>query len=222
VRLILLGSPGAGKGSLAALIERRLGIPHISTGDIFRQEMAHRSALGRRVQRFVTSGRLVPDDLVVQVMARRLIGRHRARGFILDGFPRTVGQARGLDAVIRRAGQSVVGAIYLKAPRAVLVRRLSGRRVCSRCGANYHIRTMRPKRTGRCDRCQGPLIIRRDDQPATIRKRLAIDHAKSAPLLRYYRTRRMLHEIDGAGHIERAFERAVALCRRQGWLATTR
>ena len=194
-------------------------MPHVSTGEIFRQEMVRKSALGRRVQRFVTSGRLVPDQLVVQVMAKRLSDACCQRGFVLDGFPRTVGQARGLDAVIKKAGQPLDGAVYLEAPRALLVRRLSGRRVCSRCGANYHLRTMRPKQPGRCDRCGGALITRNDDLPSTILRRLAIDQAKAAPLLRYYQRQELLHRIDGRGSIERVFVRAIVLCRRQGWLA---
>ena len=196
-----------------------MGVAHLSPGQIFREEMARNSALGRRVKRYVTSGRLVPDALVVQVMSAHLGTRVRIRrGFILDGFPRTKGQAIGLSRVLQRRGQPLDGAVYLTSPRAVLVRRLSGRRVCARCGANYHIRTMQPQRANRCDRCQGPLVIRKDDQPRTIAKRLAVDRRAAAPLLAYYRRQGLLYQVNGAGHIERVFARAMQLFRRCGWL----
>jgi adenylate kinase len=219
VRIALLGPPGAGKGSLAALFEERLGVPHLSTGEIFRQEMERRTALGRRVQGYVTSGRLVPDALVVQVMVKRLANPRLASSYLLDGFPRTVGQARGLDAVINKARRPLDAAVYLESPRDLLVRRLSGRMVCPACGANYHVRTMRPKRANRCDRCGSMLTTRKDDQPATIRKRLAIDHAKAAPLLRYYQRLGKLHRLNGIGRIDLVFVRALVLCRRQRWVA---
>ena len=206
---------------MASLYEQRLGVKHLSTGDIFRQEIARRSALGRRVQRLVSTGKLVPDALVVQVMTRRLTGSRRAKDFVLDGFPRTVGQARGLDRALRRVGRPLEGALYLSAPQPVLVRRLSGRRVCSRCGANFHIRTMRPRRRGHCDRCQGKLIIRNDDRSGTIRRRLAIDRAEATPLVRYYERQGKLHRVNGMGSVGRVYARTVALCRLQGWMKRT-
>ena len=217
MRLVLLGPPGAGKGSLASLYHLRLGVAHLSTGEIFRQEIARNSRLGRRVQRYVTSGRLVPDALVVEVMAAQL-KRMGTRSFVLDGFPRTAGQAAGLDRVLRARRQALNAAVYLTSPRPLLVRRLSGRRVCGRCGANYHIRTMRPKQPGQCDRCRGELTTRKDDQPATIRKRLAIDHQAASPLLAYYKKQGLLHSVDGRGHIQTVFARTLKLFRRQGWV----
>jgi adenylate kinase len=218
VRIVLLGPPGAGKGSLASLCNVRLGLVHLSTGEIFRQEIARQSLLGRRVQRYVVNGRLVPDLLVVTVMATRLNGATLRQGFVLDGFPRTRGQAAGLDRVLNRRDTPLDAAIYLTSPEPLLIRRLSGRRVCSRCGANYHIRTMRPKHPGHCDRCQGPLMTRKDDQASTIRKRLAIDRNASTPLLGYYRRRGLLHLVDGKGHIDTVFARTLKLFRRKGWL----
>ncbi len=191
---------------------------HLSTGQIFREEMARQTALGERVCAWVMSGRLVPDTLVVRVMTSCLAASRRRRGFVLDGFPRTRGQAAGLDRALRRLKQPLDGAVYLTSPASLLVRRLSGRRVCADCGTNYHMRTMRPKRPGRCDRCGGPLIVRKDDQPATIRKRLAIDRKAAQPLLNYYRRRGALYLVDGRGAIERVFARALALFQRQGWL----
>jgi len=218
VRIVLLGPPGAGKGSLAFLWEERLGVPHLSTGEIFRHEIAKRTPLGRRVHAYVASGQLVPDPLVVQVMASRLTPEKLAKGFVLDGFPRTQAQAAGLSRVLRKRKAPLDAAVALTSPEPLLVRRLSGRRVCGRCGANYHLRTMRPKRSGRCDRCQGKLIVRKDDEPVTIRKRLAIDRRASSPLLRYYQRAGLLHRVDGRGHIETVFNRSLKLLRRKGWL----
>jgi len=193
-------------------------VAHLSTGQIFREEMARSSTLGRRVRDYVTGGRLVPDALVVRVMVARLGASRRRPRVILDGFPRTRAQAAGLDQALQRRGQPLDGAVYLTSPLPLLARRLSGRRVCSVCGANYHVRTMRPARAGRCDRCGGPLITRRDDRPQTIRKRLAIDRRAAAPLLGYYRARGVLHTLDGRGRIETVFARAVRLFRAQHWL----
>lgn len=217
MRLVLLGPPGVGKGSLAALCERRLRVAHVSTGEIFRQEIARSSPLGRRVHRYVTSGRLVPDRLVVQVMASRLTRSLLSAGFMLDGFPRTRGQAVGLDRVLAKRRAPLDGAVYLTSPDAVLIRRLSGRRVCPRCGAIYHVRRMPPRRSGRCDRCSTGLVVRKDDEPRTIRKRLRVDHGEATPLLAYYRGRRLLKRINGTGRVEQAFERLQRLIRRKGW-----
>ena len=216
MRIVLLGPPGAGKGSLASLYQSRLRIPHVSTGEIFRREIARDTALGRRVQRYVTSGRLVPDALVVQVMAARL-GRG-VKGFVLDGFPRTAGQAAGLDGVLTRRRTPLHAAVYLTSPQSLLIKRLSGRLVCGRCGENYHVQRRPPKRSGRCDRCDGSLITRKDDQPTTIRKRLAVDQTAARPLLAYYRRRSILHPVDGTGRVETVYQRTVRLFRRQGWL----
>ncbi len=217
MRIVLLGPPGAGKGSLASLTESQLGAPHISTGDIFRHEIARGSTLGKQVQRIVGSGKLVPDALVVRVMASRLTGRRLREGFVLDGFPRTRGQAEGLERVLAQRKAPLDGAVYITSPESTLIRRLSGRRVCSGCGAIYHLHTMRPKRPGRCDRCNERLSIRKDDHPVTVRRRLAVDRAEVAPLLRFYQQRKLLHYVNGAGRIERAFERLLRLYRRQGW-----
>lgn len=222
MRIVLLGPPGAGKGSLASLYTERLGVPHLSTGQLFRGEIARNSALGRRVKAYVTKGHLVPNSLVVEVMAKRLTGRDSKSGFVLDGFPRTRGQAAGLDRVLRRLRQVLDGAVYLTSPEPLLVRRLSGRRVCVKCGDNYHVRTMRPKRAGRCDRCQGRLMVRRDDAPETIRKRLNVDRRAAAPLLAYYRRKGLLFPVNGTGHVETVYRRTMGLFRRNGWIADDR
>lgn len=217
MRLVLLGPPGAGKGSLALLCKQRLRVAHLSTGQIFREEMEKKSPLGERVRAYVTSGRLVPDDLVTRVMVSRLSAKRYTR-FVLDGFPRTRGQAAGLDAALSRLKLGLHGAVYVTSPEAVLIRRLSGRLVCSKCGANYHARTMKPKKAGVCDHCGGGLIMRKDDQISTIRRRLTIDHKESKPLLDYYRARKGLYRVDGRGRIATVFVRACGLFRRQGWI----
>jgi len=219
VRIVLLGPPGAGKGSLALLCKTRLKLAHFSTGEIFRHEISRKTPLGKRVQRYVSAGRLVPNSLVVQVMASRLRKDRSVRGFVLDGFPRTATQAAGLDRVLKKMRQPLDGAVYLTSPEPLLVRRLSGRRVCPTCGANYHIRTMRPKRSGRCDHCGTRLTTRKDDQLSTIRRRLAIDRTTARPLLSYYRRKRLLCLVDGRGRIGTVFVRVGRLFRRKRWTA---
>lgn len=217
LRLVLLGPPGAGKGTLAGLLEKKLGLRALSTGELFRNEIHRRTALGKLVTRYVSSGRLVPDELVVKVMVKRLARYGVTRGVVLDGFPRTVGQARGLEAFLRARGAQVSAALYLECPTSLLIARLSGRRVCSRCGRNYHIRTMRPRRTGVCDACTGALVIRKDDQVKTIAKRLEIDRAKAKPLLDFYRQRRLLSRLNGSGDVTQVFQRVRRLMKQEGW-----
>jgi adenylate kinase len=218
MRVVLLGPPGTGKGSLAALCDKRLSIAHVSTGEIFRHEIARKSALGKRVHRYVESGKLVPDALVVEVMIKQLARKQFKKGFLLDGFPRTKGQAEGLDAALSRRGLPLHGAVYIASPQAVLVRRLAGRQVCVPCGLNYHIRTMRPKRKGLCDRCGLRLSVRQDDRPVTIRMRLALDARNAAPLLAHYRAGRRLYRVDGRGNIQTVYRRTLALFRKLGWV----
>jgi len=218
LRIVLLGPPGSGKGTLAQQLSRRLGLAHLSAGELFRQEIRRRSVLGTQVSRYVTSGRLVPDAIVVRVMTKRLSRRVLKQGVVLDGFPRTVGQAQGLDAFLARTRHPMDGAIALRCPARVLVVRLGGRRVCSRCGAIYHIKNMPPTRAGRCDRCGSSLSVRKDDQVATIRQRLLIDRMQVKPLLTYYRRRRLLYRLESGGTSEQTFRAAVRLLKRQGWL----
>lgn len=216
MRIVLLGPPGAGKGSLALLCKTQLKLKHLSTGQIFREEMQKHTALGEKVRAYVTSGRLVPDDLVTRVMVSRLAAK-RYRAFVLDGFPRTHGQAAGLDKALEKLKLPLHGAVYISSPEPTLIRRLAGRMVCSRCGANFHVRTMKPKRKGLCDRCDGKLVTRKDDQIETIKRRLLIDHKTSKPLLDYYHKRKMLRRVDGRGKIAAVFIRAGKLFRQQGW-----
>jgi len=215
---VLLGPPGSGKGTLASQLEEMLGIAHLSTGDIFRQEVKRKTALGRQVEGFVSQGRLVPDELVVKVMTSRLNASLMRRGFVLDGFPRTVGQARGLDEFLRKQHKPLSGALSLACPATLLIVRLSGRQVCPQCGAIYHVRRMSPKRKGLCDRCDSRLVTREDDRVATIKKRLVIDRAEARPLLGYYRQEQLLHLINGNGSGTQTFDRTMRLFRQQGWI----
>ena len=218
LRLVLLGPPGSGKGTLAKQLEERLGMTTLSTGDIFRREIKAGSRLGQQVSDFVTQGLLVPDGLVVSVMTKQLTPRRLQRGIALDGFPRTVGQAEGLNRFLRSKRRPLRAAIYLYCSPALLVSRLSGRRVCGTCGAIYHVRNMPPKRPGICDRCGGALITRRDDRLATIRRRLAVDRAQVRPLLAYYRRQGVLHRVNGDGTSEPVYDRVLRLFRQHGWL----
>ena len=217
LRLVLLGPPGSGKGTLAELWHKRLGLAHLSTGELFRQEIKRRTALGRTVSRYVQEGRLVPDEVVVTVMTRQLTARRRRRGFVLDGFPRTRGQAEGLGTFLARVRCPLHGALYLACPTSLLVMRLAGRRVCRQCGATYHLRNMPPKRSGRCDRCGGALMVRHDDRLSTVKKRLAIDRAQATPLLAYYRARGSLVTVNGSGSSEVVFARVARLLKQRGW-----
>ena len=217
LRLVLLGPPGSGKGTLAQELETRVQIAHLSTGDIFRREIKQRTMLGRQVERYVTAGLLVPDEVVVGVMTHQLTRERLQRGFVLDGFPRTIGQAHGLDEFLRRR-QPLDGALYLACSLPVLIERLGGRRVCSGCGANYHVRNKPPIRPGVCDQCTRRLVVREDDHVQTIRKRLAVDRAQAKPLLAYYARQALLHRLTGSGSSEAVFARALKLCVQRGWL----
>ena len=217
-RLVLLGPPGAGKGTLAAWLTEQHGLAHLSTGELFRQQIRRRTALGNTVSRYVTSGQLVPDELVVRVMTSQLTRPLLRRGFVLDGFPRTTAQAQGLERFLESRNAPLTAAIALTSPVPVLLKRLSGRRVCGKCGAIYHVRNIPPKRAGICDRCQSALIIRKDDQADTIRQRLRIDRAQAKPLLTYYRRRGLLHGLHADSSSGRMFTRATRLLRAQGWL----
>jgi adenylate kinase len=182
MRIVILGPPGSGKGTYSSRLSARLGIPHISTGDIFREEIKSGSELGRKISEYVSNGRLVPDDTVNKVMEKRLSKEDCGRGFILDGYPRTIQQAEFLD---RLSKIDVV--INLNVPDEVIVRRLSSRLVCKKCGAIYNKITLPPKVDGVCDKCGGELYQREDDKPEVVRERIKIYKKEVAPLLEHYR-----------------------------------
>jgi adenylate kinase len=212
-RIVLLGPPGAGKGTLAQGLEARWGAPQISTGDMLRQAVREGTDLGRRAEGYMSAGEYVPDDVILEMMRERLAQADAAGGFILDGFPRTVAQAEGLDRILRDQGVALDAAIDLQVPEEELVRRLSGRLVCPRCEAIYQADTRPPKAPGRCDRCGGELVQREDDRPEAVRRRLEVYAREAEPLLAYYRGKGLLHPVDGVADDDRslrAIERIAA------------
>ena len=201
-RVVLLGPPGAGKGTQAKLLLEQYGACQISTGDILRKAVQDQTALGKEAGAYVKRGALVPDDLIVDLVAERLKEPDCERGFILDGFPRTIPQAESLDRILNKSGQSLNRVISVQVPKDVIIERLAGRRTCRNCGALVHVIFDPPKRSGVCDRCGGELYQREDDREATIAHRLEVYETQTAPLVDYYRRRGVLTEIDGVGNIE--------------------
>jgi len=207
MRLILLGPPGAGKGTQARMIAGSYRIPQISTGDILREEVAENTSLGKYAKCFMERGWLVPDEVIIEVVQKRLQGPECGGGYILDGFPRTVAQAEALDRVLELKGFPIDMVLILEVDEKELVERLAGRRVCERCGEVFHLRFYPPLSEGRCDRCGGPLVQRDDDREETIRTRLQVYGAQTAPLIEYYRRKGRLEEVSAAGDIEAVRER---------------
>lgn len=215
MRVAFLGPPGAGKGTQARELAREWGVPQIATGDMLREAVAAGTSLGREAKRYMDQGALVPDDVVVGAMKERLAQPDAARGFILDGFPRTIGQAEALTQMLKESGQELEAVVYFDVPRPELLRRLTGRRVCRQCGSSFHVASAPPARDGVCDRCRGELYQREDDSEATVANRLHVYTLQTAPLLDYYRDRALLRPISGEGAlatvgsaIRKAVERA--------------
>jgi adenylate kinase len=209
MRLIIFGPQGAGKGTQADLISKKYGIPAISTGEIFRWAIKGKTALGLKVKQFLDEGRLVPDQLTIGVVRERLEAADAREGFLLDGFPRNLEQARALDAMLADGGTRLDGALVLNVPEEVSLRRIVGRRACSDCGRNYHVDAP-PSEDWNCDVCGGDVVERNDDHDeATIRKRLELYHEQTEPLKQLYGDRGLLLEIDGVGTPDEVFSRIV-------------
>ena len=200
MNLILLGAPGAGKGTQAELLVEKLGIPSISTGNMLREAMKNGTELGKKAKRYMDEGSLVPDDLVLGIVAERVSQSDCANGFILDGVPRTLAQAEALDA----KGVHIDHVVSIEVDDNVIEGRMTGRRVCGKCGASYHIEANPPKSEGVCDLCDGELVIRKDDAPETVRKRLEIYHASTEVLKNYYDKQGKLRLVEGNQPIENA------------------
>jgi adenylate kinase len=201
VRLIFLGPPGAGKGTQARELAREWGVPQIATGEMLREAVAAGTPLGLEAKRIMETGALVPDDVMVGLIAERLRQPDAAGGFILDGFPRTTAQAEALDRLLKDLGQRLDAVVYFQVAEPELVRRLTGRRLCRQCQTAFHMVSAPPKREGVCDRCGGELYQRDDDSEATVRHRLQVYERQTAPLLDYYRDRDLLAPIPGEGAV---------------------
>ncbi len=211
LRLIFLGPPGVGKGTQAKRLAADKGIPHISTGDILRTEVEAHSELGNRAKQYMDDGKLVPDDLVVDMVAKRLVQPDCNRGYLLDGFPRNTAQAAALEGKLAQSANQTDKVLYFSAPDEILIKRLSGRRVCPACGANYHLETMPPKTPGVCDKCGTELIQRPDDSPQTIKNRLEVYKAQTHQLTQQYASAELLVNVDSTGTVDEIAD-AVARC----------
>ena len=209
MKIIMLGAPGAGKGTQAKKIADKYQVPHISTGDIFRANIKNGTELGMKAKTYMDHGLLVPDELVVDLVVDRLAQEDCVNGCVLDGFPRTIPQAECLDAALAAKGEAIDYAIDVDVPDENIINRMSGRRACVACGATYHIVHIPTKVEGVCDRCGESLILRDDDKPETVKKRLDVYHAQTQPLIDYYTSKNVLKTVDGTQDMEAVFQAIV-------------
>jgi adenylate kinase len=202
LRVIFLGPPGAGKGTQARQLAAIFGVPQVATGDMLREAVASQTPLGREAKRHMDAGGLVPDDVVIGLVAERLTQPDSENGFVLDGFPRTVAQAEALGKLLAERGLGLDRVVFFEVPREELLRRLTGRRVCRQCGSTFHLVSAPPRTAGRCDSCGGELDQREDDSEATVARRLDVYERQTTPLLDYYRGRNLLSPVQGQGPVE--------------------
>ena len=210
MKIIMLGAPGAGKGTHAGKISEKYGIPHISTGDIFRENIKNGTELGKKAKGYMDAGELVPDELTCDLVVDRIHQDDAKNGYVLDGFPRTIPQAEALTKALAATGEKVDYAIEINLADQVIIDRMSGRRVCS-CGATYHIVNIPPKKEGICDKCGKELVIRKDDEPETVKKRLEVYHDQTQPLIDYYKNEGILRVVDGTTGLEQGFKDICAI-----------
>ena len=206
MKVIMLGAPGAGKGTQAKKIAAKYQIPHISTGDIFRANIKEGTELGTKAKAYMDKGELVPDELTCDLVVDRISKPDAANGYVLDGFPRTIPQAEALTRALEGRGEEIDFAINVEVPDENIVRRMGGRRACLKCGATYHVEYNAPKVENVCDVCQGELVLRDDDKPETVQKRLSVYHAQTQPLIDYYKAEGVLAEVDGTQDIDVVFQ----------------
>ena len=211
MKIIMLGAPGAGKGTQAKKIAEKYQIPHISTGDIFRANIKNGTKLGKKAKTYMDQGLLVADELVCDLAVDRVQLDDCKKGYILDGFPRTIPQAERLDAALSRLGEAVDYAINVEVPDENIVKRMGGRRACVGCGATYHLVYAAPKKEGICDNCGAELILRDDDKPETVQKRLGVYHEQTQPLIDYYTKKGILKEVDGTMDMGDVFKAIVEI-----------
>jgi adenylate kinase len=197
MNLVLLGPPGAGKGTQAKVLSQKLNIPHVSTGDILRETVSKGTPLGKEAKEYMLKGKLVPDRLVIEIVKETLARKEIERGFILDGFPRTLEQSKMLNASLEKIDKRLDVVLYFKTSVEISVARLGGRRVCEKCGANFHIKNIPPKKDGICDYCGHRLYQRTDDQEETVKKRWSVYTEETAPLIAYYKEKGILREVSG-------------------------
>lgn len=211
MKIIMLGAPGAGKGTQAKQIADKYKIPHISTGDIFRANIKNNTELGQKAKQYMDQGLLVPDGLTCDLVMDRIKQDDCKNGFILDGFPRTIPQAEALDAALDKINEKMDYAINVDVPDENIVNRMGGRRCCLNCGATYHVVTIPTKVEGICDRCGSPVVLRDDDKPETVQKRLTVYHDQTQPLIDYYEKQSILKTVDGTKSMEAVFDDITAI-----------
>lgn len=211
MKIIMLGAPGAGKGTQAQMIADKYEIPHISTGDIFRENVKKGTALGMEAKKYMDQGLLVPDELTVKILLNRVAQADCKNGYVLDGFPRTIPQAEVLDKAITELGEKIDYAINVDVPDENIIRRMSGRRACLACGATYHIEHIPPKQEGICDKCGKELVQRDDDKEETVKNRLDVYHKQTQPLIDFYTKQGVLRTVDGTMDMKDVFSAITAL-----------
>ncbi len=211
MKIIMLGAPGAGKGTQAKMISEKYGLPHVSTGDIFRANIKNGTALGMEAKQYMDKGLLVPDELTVKILLDRVAQDDCKNGYVLDGFPRTIPQAEVLEDALSKLGDKVDYAINVDVPDENIINRMSGRRACVTCGATYHIEYAAPQKEGICDKCGSELILRDDDKPETVKARLSVYHEQTQPLIDFYKSRNVLKEVDGTVPMQEVFDSIVAI-----------
>ena len=209
--IIMLGAPGAGKGTQAKQIADKYSIPHISTGDIFRANIKNGTELGKKAKQYMDQGALVPDELTCDLVMDRIQQDDCKNGFVLDGFPRTIPQAEALDAALGKINEKMDYAIDVDVPDENIVNRMSGRRACLNCGATYHLISIPPKVEGICDRCGSEIVLREDDKPETVQKRLKVYHEQTQPLIDYYKNQGILKSVDGTQPMDEVFKAIVTI-----------
>lgn len=211
MKIIMLGAPGAGKGTQAKMIAEKYGIPHISTGDIFRANIKNGTELGKKAKGYMDQGALVPDELTLELIMDRFGQPDCKNGYVLDGFPRTIPQAEALTKALAETSEKIDFAVNVEVPDESIVERMSGRRACLTCGGTYHVAFNPPKQEGICDKCSSPLVLRDDDKPETVSKRLTVYHKETQPLIDYYRSQGVLWEVDGTKDVSEVFEEIVKI-----------
>ena len=207
MKIIMLGAPGAGKGSQASRIAKEYQLPHISTGDIFRANLKEETELGKRAKSFMDKGELVPDDITIAMLLDRIHKEDCKNGYILDGFPRTIPQAEALKEALAKKDEKIDLALDVEASDELIIKRMAGRRTCPNCSAIYHTETLKPKKEGICDLCGAELVQRKDDNEETVKNRLKIYHEMTEPLISYYKKENILEEVDGMEKLDAVFEK---------------